>query len=101
MKIKLSKSQWELIGKKTGWIKEAIGRKTDSDGRPIEFSSNYILKLQWKYIYRDDQPYFFGGGSFSSPEMVELPSEALVFKGVKLETMSYAWNMKYEAIRVR
>ena len=84
MKIKLSKSQWEVIGKKTGWVKEAIGRKMDSNGRPIELSSNYILKLRWKYIYRDDQPYFFGGGTFSSPEMVELPSEALVFKGTQI-----------------
>jgi len=42
MKITLSKSQWELIGNKTGWIKTAWGQDLSGSIRNLENSVKFI-----------------------------------------------------------
>lgn len=41
MKIKISKSQWEEMGKKKGWIKEAHGQKF-----PYNLPSHYVIRVE-------------------------------------------------------
>ena len=45
MKIKLSKSQWELIGKKTGWAKEAQNLENIKEPRNSRMMSNIAYRL--------------------------------------------------------
>jgi len=95
MKIKLSKVQWEVIGKKTGWIKEA--RRKDSHGIPLAYSEKYVLK---KIKHGIDDPYFFGNGSLHSPEMVMDFSDAAQISGGQLEDLAWDWTRDWVAIAV-
>lgn len=99
MKIAISKSQWQEIGKQTGWFITSSARRKDSEGLPISYQDKYFLKLKWQYIHDKEAPYFLGGGSFHAPEMVMLPNEAIVFRGFDLLNMAYDWTMKWDAIR--
>lgn len=53
MKITLSKNQWEIIGKKAGWIKKANQEENTSsnkvinvlDGKSNSMAKNYVNKL--------------------------------------------------------
>ena len=49
MKIKLSKSQWEFIGEKAGWINIEAKKKKKDGPSPMEhgFVENCIKKYQW------------------------------------------------------
>jgi len=46
MKIKLSKSQWELIGNKTGWMKKALVNSNDPIIEPMDEEVEDINKNQ-------------------------------------------------------
>jgi len=51
MKIKISKSQWELIGDKAGWIKTASSNHKvfDSKKEALKFlSDNALMSVGWK-----------------------------------------------------
>ena len=96
MKIKLSKSQWEIIGKKTGWIK--LARRRDSLGRPLGYTDKYYLR---KIRHGIDDPYFLGGGSFHNPEMVFTTSEAVQIDGGKLEDSNWDWTRDWEAVSIK
>jgi len=96
MKIILSKSQWEVIGKEAGWIKEA--RRQDSYGKPLAYMEKYVLK---KNRHGLDDPYFFGGGSLHSPEMAMDFNDAAQISGDKLESMAWDWTRDWTAISVK
>jgi hypothetical protein len=44
MKIKLSKSQWDYIGKKAGWIKESKSKKKEKSPMEHGFIEECIKK---------------------------------------------------------
>ena len=77
---------------------QSAGRRVDARGIPLGMSLHYFLKLKWQYIRNMDAPYFLGGGSFSSPEMVMLPSEAVELSGKSLIDAPYRWEDKWEAV---
>ena len=52
MKIKLSKSQWEFIGKRTGWNKKA--GYTEDGGHP----SPDFYQSSYEDPYSDENPFF-------------------------------------------
>lgn len=54
MKIKLSKSQWELVGKKTGWIKQAASGLEDIPEGKSKPAKETPPKDKEKYISEDD-----------------------------------------------
>lgn len=72
---------------------------SDTKGERLGLQEKYILKLKWEYIRDPDAPYFLGGGSFHSPEMVFMPSEASIVTGSQLLNTAYPWYEKWEAIR--
>jgi hypothetical protein len=66
MKIKLSKSQWEKIGKKAGWIKEALRDLRNvivnfdtlefiESRRDIDLDSNNTWKISYNHSTLNDQ----------------------------------------------
>ena len=97
MKIKLSKVQWEEIGRKSGWIKTATRRK-DQFGNMLAHAERYFLRRK---KHGPDDPYFFGGGSIFAPKMVYLPADAEQFSGSTLSSMAYDWTMNWDAVAVR
>jgi hypothetical protein len=44
MKIKLSKSQWEGIGKKAGWIKSAASQEDIIKQEILSYPNHFVLK---------------------------------------------------------
>lgn len=82
MKIKLSKSQWEGIGKKAGWIKLAQGRM---DRNELESDINKQQIIEKTYRTRALEELFtsIGGNRFKSSsgdikkDHVEIRTEAL------------------------
>lgn len=74
--------------------KEAERRK-DSMGQPLSYSEQYFLR---KKVFKSEDPYFFGGGSFHAPEMVFDPSEAINIKGDTLNFMSWDWTRDWDAV---
>ena len=71
MKITLSKSQWELIGKKTGWIKKAFIYKVDTinnqevnvDTKDEKYSTDSVesaLDIIAKEINAEDEVFING-----------------------------------------
>jgi len=76
-------------------------RIRDTDGISIGLREKYILKLKWEYIRDADEPYFFGGDNFATPDMVYLASDATVFEGRTLLNINWPWYNRYEAVRIK
>ena len=77
---------------------QSAGRRVDARGIPLGMNERYFLKLKWQFIRDMDAPYFLGGGSFASPEMVMMPSEAVELTGKSLLDDPYHWEDKWEAV---
>lgn len=69
MKIKLSKSQWELIGNKTGWIKQAAAELEEVPGekaKPV------------KEVPADDKPKQISEEDFATkPQLAKLKDDVM------------------------
>jgi hypothetical protein len=49
MKIKISKNQWEEMGKKAGWVKECLAEKEEFQKWWSSLSINQMKELTRKY----------------------------------------------------
>ena len=47
MKIKLSKSQWELVGNKAGWMKSAKNEDVGFKYKLIDLKTYEVLDTKW------------------------------------------------------
>ena len=55
--IKISKTEWETIGNKTGWLKEAQAESNPLNGRSKQSAKNFIYRLvgdMTKGFFKDD-----------------------------------------------
>ena len=75
-----------------------LARKRDSNGRPLGYQSQYVLK---KKRHGLDDPYFFGGSSLHSPQMVMDFDDALQIDGGRLQDLALDWERDWLAIEVR
>ena len=75
-----------------------LARKRDSNGRPLGYQSQYVLK---KKRHGLDDPYFFGGGSLYAPQMVMDFDDALQIDGGRLQDLALDWERDWLAIEVR
>jgi hypothetical protein len=71
MKIKLSKSQWEGIGKTAGWIKNAEENSEDDLTESIEDKMKKATYLAFQCAYATLSP----DGTYLHPKEIDLPEE--------------------------
>ena len=74
MKIKLSKSQWEFVGRRAGWIKKAEENSNQNDEQDVASLKDKMTeatRLAFQCAYKNITP----DGYFHEEKKVDLPDE--------------------------
>ena len=86
MKIKLSKKQWELIGKKTGWIKLAQAQDIQEQSLKDKMSQATRLSLQITYATITPDGHYLETKEIDIPDKVWAWADGLTYKYYENQT---------------